>query len=83
MKFTIRDLFLVTMIVALAVGWWLDRSRLASSRSAVERDAHDLGKLVDPFDRELPDERIKELQRKYFPFMAPYSSAPAPMPPKP
>jgi hypothetical protein len=28
MKFTIRDLLLVTMIVALAVGWWLDRSRL-------------------------------------------------------
>jgi len=25
MKFTIRDLFLVTMIVALAVGWWVDR----------------------------------------------------------
>jgi hypothetical protein len=29
MKFTIRDLFLVTLIVALAVGWWVDRSRLA------------------------------------------------------
>jgi len=24
MKFSIRDLFLVTMIVALAVAWWLD-----------------------------------------------------------
>ena len=30
MKFSIRDLFLVTAIVALAVGWWLDRSRLAN-----------------------------------------------------
>jgi hypothetical protein len=31
MKFSIRDLFLVTMIVALAVGWWVvDRSRLAA-----------------------------------------------------
>lgn len=29
MKFSIRDLFLVTVIVALALGWWLDRSRLA------------------------------------------------------
>lgn len=28
-KFTIRDLLLVTVIAALAVGWWLDRSRLA------------------------------------------------------
>ena len=30
MKFTIRDLFLVTLVVALALGWWLDRSHLAS-----------------------------------------------------
>ena len=29
MKFSIRDLFLLTLIVALAVGWWADRSRLA------------------------------------------------------
>ena len=28
MKFSIRDLFLVTMIVALAVGWWVDRRGL-------------------------------------------------------
>ena len=28
-SFSIRDLFLVTVIVALAVGWWVDRSRLA------------------------------------------------------
>jgi hypothetical protein len=30
MKFSIRDLFLVTLIVALAVGWWVDRSKLAA-----------------------------------------------------
>ena len=36
MKFTIRDLFLVTMIVALAVGWWLDRSHLASENRQLE-----------------------------------------------
>jgi hypothetical protein len=29
MKFSIRELFLVTVIVALALGWWVDRSRLA------------------------------------------------------
>ena len=28
MKFSIRDLLLVTVIVALGLGWWLDRSRL-------------------------------------------------------
>ena len=28
MKFSIRELLLVTVIVALAVGWWVDRQRL-------------------------------------------------------
>jgi len=28
MKFSIRDLFLVTVIVALVMGWWLDHRRL-------------------------------------------------------
>ncbi len=28
MKFSIRDLLLVTFIVALAAGWWVDRRRL-------------------------------------------------------
>lgn len=28
MKFSIRDLLLVTVIVALAMGWWVDRSKL-------------------------------------------------------
>jgi len=32
MKFTIRDLLLVTVIVALAVGWWVDRKRLLSAK---------------------------------------------------
>ena len=30
MKFSIRDLFLVTVIVAVCVAWWLDRSRLTA-----------------------------------------------------
>ena len=27
-RFTIRDLLLVTAIIAMAIGWWLDRSRI-------------------------------------------------------
>ena len=29
MKFSLRDLFLVTLVVALGVGWWVDRGKLA------------------------------------------------------
>jgi len=28
-RFTIRDLLWLTLVVALAVGWWVDRARLA------------------------------------------------------
>jgi len=41
MKFTIRDVLLVTMIVALALGWVLDRVRLVA-----END-----RLIDRLDR--------------------------------
>jgi len=30
MKFSIRDLLLVTVIVALAVGWWVDHNRASN-----------------------------------------------------
>ena len=40
MKFSIRDLFLLTMIVALAVGWWVNQSRLAQAQRMIHtRDA--------------------------------------------
>ena len=29
MKYSIRDLFLVTLVVAVCVAWWVDRSKLA------------------------------------------------------
>ena len=28
-RFTIRELVLLTLVVAMGVAWWLDRSRLA------------------------------------------------------
>jgi hypothetical protein len=30
-KLTLRDLFAVVTVVALALGWWVDRSRLAEA----------------------------------------------------
>ena len=46
MKFSIRDLLLVTVIVALAVAWWVDRSNLA-------REVTRLGNSLDATDKKL------------------------------
>ena len=35
MKFTIRDLLWLTLLAAIAVTWWLDRSQLASELDAM------------------------------------------------
>jgi hypothetical protein len=76
MKFSIRDLLLVTVIVTLATGWWLDRSRL---QNAIY-DAVLLG--PDPpgtSNQNISSEIIDQL-RKRKPLN---SSAPAPNPPNP
>ena len=31
-QLSLRDLFWVTFVLAIVLGWWLDRSRLASAR---------------------------------------------------
>jgi hypothetical protein len=53
MKFSIRDLFLVTVIVALVLGWWVDHWKLSHElvtankwrnvTGALERVLEDLG----------------------------------------
>ena len=37
MKFSIRDLLLVTVIVAILLAWWIDRSRLAQEVKRLTR----------------------------------------------
>jgi hypothetical protein len=70
MKFSMRDLFLVTMIVALAVGWWLDHRRQAVSKREFE------------YFRNGYIEQQRELLL-YAKGGMPNSSAPATNPPKP
>ncbi|HZL90475.1 MAG TPA: hypothetical protein VFB96_19065 [Pirellulaceae bacterium] len=52
MKFTIRDLLWLTVVVALGIGWWVDRQRtakwnqevhteLAAQLEAMKREKHD------------------------------------------
>ena len=36
LRFSIRDLILVTLVVGLVVGWWVDRSRLAALAQEAE-----------------------------------------------
>ncbi len=37
MRFTIRELLLVTVIVGLAAGWWIDCRRRTQERVAIEK----------------------------------------------
>ncbi|MCE9528685.1 MAG: hypothetical protein K8R36_21780 [Planctomycetales bacterium] len=71
MKFSIRDLFLVTVIVALASGWWVDRSNV---NARLTRELEWRARLenlndIDPNTRHWAEH-------------LPNPSAPAPIPPK-
>ncbi len=82
MRFSIRDLFLVTAIVALAIAWWVDRSRVASAKREFENDARSMSRFFDanrsPYAGDA--ERMEEYFQKYHGM--PTSQAPAPIPPK-
>ena len=59
-KFTIRELLLLTVIVAMGVGWWIDRSQAASReqywRTAAVMYAFDLATATDkPVEFVMPD----------------------------
>ena len=56
MKFSIRDLCMVTVIVAVCVAWWLDRSRLNARCRYSEEEIRQMvwaKDHVDQFQREL------------------------------
>jgi hypothetical protein len=69
MRFSLRDLFWITVVVAMGLGWWVDRTRL---RKWVD----DLGHRVIKFDLE-----NYRLRKQSSPL--PNSSAPAPIPAQP
>ena len=75
MKFSIRDLLLVTVIVALAVGWWVERRRAEAFREKA-RD-NDVLVISNSKLSYLVFEYQKERERLL------NSSAPAPNPSKP
>jgi hypothetical protein len=50
-RFTIRELVLLTLVVAMGVGWWVDRSSLVEQVSEATADARTLSKLTNPGTR--------------------------------
>jgi hypothetical protein len=48
LRFTIRDLFWLTLVVALATGWWLEHAAVRDERRALEQKTKDV-------DRQLHD----------------------------
>jgi hypothetical protein len=48
-RFSIRELLLLTLIVALSLAWWMDRSRL---RSEARREAQQLSARIQSLNSE-------------------------------
>ncbi len=91
MTFSIRDLALATVIVAVCVAWWLDHRRQAQVIERLTPTTIDFGFLNsdDPYFKlqekllKQQTELMAELERlKYERDALPNSSAPAPNPPK-
>jgi uncharacterized membrane-anchored protein YhcB (DUF1043 family) len=40
-RFTIRDVLWLTALVALAIGWWVDRTALRLANEQLEQQAQD------------------------------------------
>lgn len=69
MKFSIRDLLLVTVIVAVCAAWWVDRSELAKQNELLRQGEMGLYVIDGPPPR-------------WEKTPLPNSQAPAPNPPK-
>ena len=78
MTFSIRDLALVTVIVALVLGWGVDRWRLEQTikSQSEELNVFKRKEAIEVFEA-MADEGIREILKT-----VPDSSAPAPNPPK-
>jgi hypothetical protein len=85
MKFSIRDLLLVMMIVALAVAWCMDRRATHEEMGTLRNQLMELRGAYDAvLDSHAHESvRVRELERGLNNAKLSDSSAPAPSPPKP
>jgi hypothetical protein len=78
MKFSVRDLFLVTVIVALAVGWWLDHRKNA----ALDERLNEMASIIENLMLVIDPPPRQKFRANGGDNWLPTSSAPAPNPPK-
>ena len=48
-RFTIRDMLWLAVVVALILGWWLNLDRVANQRDQARREARDLSYTLDRY----------------------------------
>ena len=64
-RFTIRELVLLTLVVAMGAGWWLDRSRLAIPAADYQRlkadEAVQLKQRMEFFEEALRSQRFDSI----------------------
>jgi len=97
LRFSLRDMFWLTVVVALAVGWWVDRSRLHALWTSAELDYSnsdqqviDLTEYIQEVQAEIQRLGIADSRGKGGKVVLrppdssppPTSQAPAPNPPK-
>jgi hypothetical protein len=62
LRFTVRDLLWLAVVVALAVGWWLDRARYANFEIEIRHLQKAL--QVERFDKEMLSRDYDRLSAK-------------------
>jgi len=77
MKFTIRDLFLVTLVVAVCTAWWLDHRAMSKLRATNDELQVQNKKLLDTLGG--MDAFLQETADHLYPHKT-TSTAPAPNP---
>ncbi len=55
MKFSIRDLLWLTVVVALGVAWWVDRSQVAKDRQELQSSERELRRITGTQQKAIED----------------------------
>jgi len=62
MKFTLREIFLLILVVALGLGWWLDNRQKAAQVESLTAYHRALKEIAFVADQERPVDKADQLQ---------------------